>query len=47
MVDDNNQQNVDEPQTSIRRSARVKIPPRRYGDCLLSVSLSTNVDKPS
>jgi hypothetical protein len=47
MDDDDNQYIVNEPQTSIRRSARVKIPPRRYGDCLSSVSLSTNVDKPS
>ena len=32
MVDDNNQQNVDEPQTSLRRSTQVIVPPRRYDD---------------
>ena len=47
MVDDNNQQNVDEPQTSLRRSTRVKNPPRRYDDFVSSVSLSTNDDEPS
>jgi hypothetical protein len=46
MVDDNNQQNVDEPQTSIRRSTRVRNPPRRYDDFVSSVSLSTNDDEP-
>jgi hypothetical protein len=47
MVDDNNQQNVDEPQISLRRSTRVINPPRRYDDFVLSVSLSTNDDEPS
>jgi hypothetical protein len=47
MVDDNNQQNVDEPQTSLRRSTWVRNPPRRYDDFVLSVSLSTNDDEPS
>jgi hypothetical protein len=47
MVDDNNQQNVDEPQTSLRRSTRVRNPPRRYDDFVSSVSLSTNDDEPS
>jgi hypothetical protein len=46
MVDDNNQQNVDEPQTSLRKSIRVRNPPRRYDDFVLSVSLSTNDDEP-
>ena len=32
MVNDNNQQNVDEPQTSLRRSTWVRKPPRRYDD---------------
>jgi hypothetical protein len=47
MVDDNNQQNVDEPQTSLRRSTQVRNPPRRYDDFFTSVSLSTNDDEPS
>jgi hypothetical protein len=47
MVDDNNQHNVDEPQTSLRRSTRVKNPPRRYDDFVSSVYLSTNDDEPS
>jgi hypothetical protein len=46
MVDDNNQQNVDEPQTSLRRSTRVRNPPRRYDNFVSSVSLSTNDDEP-
>ena len=46
MVDDNNQQNVDEPQTSLRRSMRVRNPPRRYDDFVSSLSLSTNDDEP-
>jgi hypothetical protein len=46
MVDDNNQHNVDEPQTSLRRSTRVKNPPRRYDDFVSSVYLSTNDDEP-
>jgi hypothetical protein len=44
MVDDNNQQNMDEPQTSLRRSTRVRNPPRRYEDFVSSVSLSANDD---
>ena len=47
MVDDNNQKNVDEPQTSLRRSTWVKNPPRRCDDFVSSVSLSTNDDEPS
>jgi hypothetical protein len=47
MVDDNNQHNVDEPQTSLRRSTQVRNPPRRYDDFVSSVSLSTNDDEPS
>jgi hypothetical protein len=47
MVDDNYQQNVDGPQTSLRRSTRVRNPPRRYDDFVSSVSLSTNDDEPS
>jgi len=46
MVDDNNQQNVDEPQTSLRRSTRVRNPPRGYDNFVSSVSLSTNDDEP-
>jgi hypothetical protein len=44
MDDDYNQQIVDEPQTSLRRSTRVRNPPRRYGNFVSSVSLSTNDD---
>jgi hypothetical protein len=47
MVDDNNQQIVDEPQTSLRRSTRVRNPPRRYDDFVSSVSLNNNDDEPS
>jgi hypothetical protein len=47
MVDDNNQQIVDEPQTSLRRSTRVRNPPRRYDDFVSSISLSTNDDETS
>jgi hypothetical protein len=47
MVDDKNQQNVDESQTSLRRSTRVRVPPRRYDDFVSSVSLSTNDDETS
>jgi hypothetical protein len=46
MDDDDNQQIVDEPQTSLRRSTRVRDPPRRYDDFVPSVSLSTNDDEP-
>jgi hypothetical protein len=46
MVNDNNQQNVDEPQNSLRRSTRVRNPPRRYDDLVSSFSLSTNDDEP-
>jgi hypothetical protein len=46
MVDDNNQQNVDDPQTSLRRSTRVINHLRRYDDFVSSVSLSTNDDEP-
>jgi hypothetical protein len=46
MVDDNNQQNVDEPQTSLRRSTRVRNPPRGYDNFVSSVSLSINDDEP-
>jgi hypothetical protein len=47
MDDDGIQQIVDEPQTSLRRSTQVKVPPRRYDDFVSSVSLSTNDDEPS
>jgi hypothetical protein len=47
MVDDESQQIVDEPQTSLRRSTRVINPPRRYDDFVSSVALSTNDDEPS
>ena len=46
MVDDDNQQIVDEPQTSLRRSTWVRVPPRRYDDLFSSISLSTNDDEP-
>jgi hypothetical protein len=45
--DDDIQQIVDEPQTTLRRSTRVRVPPRRYDDFVSSVSLSTNDDEPS
>jgi hypothetical protein len=38
---------VDEPQNSLRRSTRVRNPPRRYDDFVSSVYLSTNDDEPS
>ena len=47
MDDDDIQQIVDEPQTTLRRSTRVRVPPRRYDDFVSSVSLSTNDDEPS
>jgi hypothetical protein len=47
MDDDNNQKIVDEPQNSLRRSTRVRVPPRRYDDFVSFVSLSTNDDEPS
>jgi hypothetical protein len=46
MVDDDSQQFVDEPQTSLRRSTRVRNPPRRYDDFVSSISLSTKDDEP-
>jgi hypothetical protein len=45
--DDDIQQIVDEPQTSLRRSTWVRVPPRRYDDFVSSVSLSTIDDEPS
>jgi hypothetical protein len=47
MVNDDSQQIVDEPQTSLRRSTQVRNPPRRYDDFVSSVSLSTNDNEPS
>jgi hypothetical protein len=44
--DDDIQQIVDEPQTSLRRSTWVRVPPRRYDDFVSSVFLSTNDDEP-
>jgi hypothetical protein len=44
---DDIQQIVDEPQTTLRRSTRVRVLPRRYDDFVSSVSLSTNDDEPS
>jgi hypothetical protein len=44
---DNNQQNVDQPQTSLRRSTWVRNPPRRYDDFVSSVSLITNDEEPT
>jgi hypothetical protein len=46
MVDDDIQQIADEPQTSLRRSTRVRNPPRSYDDLVSSVSLSTNDNEP-
>jgi hypothetical protein len=45
--DDDIQQIVDEPQTSLRMSTWFRVPPRRYDDFVSLVSLSTNDDKPS
>jgi hypothetical protein len=45
MANDNNQRNLDEPQTFLRRYTRVRNPPRRYDEFFLSVSLSTNDDE--
>jgi hypothetical protein len=47
MVDDDSQQIVDEPKTSLRRSTQVRNPPRRCDDFVSSVFLSTNDDEPS
>jgi hypothetical protein len=47
IVDDNNQHNVDKPQTSLRRSTWVRNPLRRYDDFVWSVSLCTNDDERS
>ena len=47
MVDDKNQHNLDDPQTSLRRSTQVKHPPRRHDDFVSSVYLSTNDYEPS
>jgi hypothetical protein len=47
MDDDDIQQIVDDPQTSLRRSTWVRVPPRRYDDFVSSVYLSTNDDEPS
>jgi hypothetical protein len=47
MVDDNNQHNVDEAQTSLRRYTRVRNPPRRNDDFVSLVSLTNNDDEPS
>jgi hypothetical protein len=44
---DNNQENVDIPQSSLRRSTRVRNPPRRYDDFVSSVSLVTNNEEPT
>lgn len=34
------------PETSLRRSTRIKLPPRRYDDYVTSVALTTNNDEP-
>ena len=47
IVDDDSQQIVDEPQTSLRSSTWVRNPPRRYDDFVSSVYLNTNDDEPS
>jgi hypothetical protein len=44
---DNNQQNVDQPQTSLRRSTQVRNSPRRYYDFVSFVSLITNDEEPT
>jgi hypothetical protein len=47
MDDDDIQQIMDEPQTSLWRSTWVRVPPRRYDDFVSSISLSTNDDEHS
>jgi len=44
---DNNQQNVDQPQTSLRRSTWVRNSPRGYYDFVSFVSLITNDEEPT
>eukprot|EP00253_Pinus_taeda_P016050 PITA_16050 len=43
---DNHQQIVEEPETSLRRSIRIRYPPKRYNDYVISFSLTTNNDEP-
>ena len=43
---DNNQQIVEEPETSLRRSTRIRRPPKRYDDYVTSVALTANDDEP-
>jgi hypothetical protein len=45
--ENNNQENVDMPQSSLRRSTRVRNPPRRYDDFVSFVSLITNDEEPT
>eukprot|EP00253_Pinus_taeda_P032959 PITA_32959 len=43
---DNNQQIVEVPKTSLRRSTRMKRPPKRYDDYVTSVAFTANDDEP-
>eukprot|EP00253_Pinus_taeda_P029577 PITA_29577 len=43
---DNNQPIVEVPETSLRRSTRMKRPPKRYDDYVTSVALTANNDEP-
>jgi hypothetical protein len=43
----NNQENVDMPQPSLRRSTQVRNPPIRYDDYVSSVALISNDGEPS
>eukprot|EP00253_Pinus_taeda_P036514 PITA_36514 len=43
---DGNQPIVEEPETSLRRSTRLKRPPKRYDDYVTSVAFTANDDEP-
>eukprot|EP00253_Pinus_taeda_P009679 PITA_09679 len=43
---DNNEEIVEVPETSLRRSTRIKLPPKRYDDYVTSIALTTNDDEP-
>ena len=43
---DNNQQIVEVPETSLRRSTRIRCPHKRYDDYVTSVALTANDDEP-
>ncbi|WP_208081239.1 hypothetical protein, partial [Bacteroides uniformis] len=43
---DNNKKIVEEPETSLRRSTRIRSPPKRYDDYVTLVALIANDDEP-